>query len=259
MLSRRLIALASLLLAATAAVSTGAEEVRGACAEVFTGEVCTWALMKGPDLVEAGATIPLATIEGAPAEASMTWPPKPVASIDLPDGVKKLTPLRQLIINWEPGGHPPAAFLTPHFDFHFYAITPAEIAAIDCKDERKPPALPRAYGLPDIPLPEHMAHMMGVPSLIGLCVPNMGMHAIPEVEIARAGAFEGTMVVGYYGGRPIFVEPMIAKATLLKKASFDLPIPAVPGAARFPATFQARWDAARREYRFTLSGFAPRG
>ena len=36
------------------------------------------------------------------------------------------------------------------------------------------------------------------------------------------------MVVGYYHGRPIFVEPMITRATLLERRGFPLEIPDVP-------------------------------
>ncbi len=171
----------------------------------------------------------------------------PTASIDLPGVVSAQTALKQLTIDWVPGGHPPASFVTPHFDFHFYTITPAEIAAIDCKDERKPSAPPAGYALPDIPLPPDMVHMMGVPTLVGLCVPHMGMHGFPEAEIARTDVFEGTMVVGYYRGQLTFVEPMITKATLMKKTSFDLPIPPVPGfSGVLPRTFHADYERWRR-------------
>ncbi|MCC7008288.1 MAG: hypothetical protein IT184_05685 [Acidobacteria bacterium] len=260
MASRMSIVLASALFASAAFVGgQGAAEVAGACADVFTGRICTWATTTGGRLVEAGATIPIAVIDRAPAEAPMTWPPVPVAAIDLPAVVQEQTAMRQLTVDWEPGGHPPAPFLTPHFDFHFYTIAPAEIAAIDCRDQRKPAALPAAYTLPDITLPPPMAQMMGVESLVGLCVPRMGMHAIPAADVARPDAFERTMVVGYYRERPIFIEPMIAKATLMKKASFDLPLPAVAGmAGRLPSMFHAEYDATRQAYRFRLSGFASR-
>jgi hypothetical protein len=51
---------------------------------------------------------------------------------------------------------------------------------------------------------------------------------------------------------------MIAKAMLMKKASFDLPIPSVPELkGPRPTKFRADYDAALRAYRFTLSGFVP--
>lgn len=231
-------------------------EVKGACADVNTGQVCTWATTKGVDLVEAGAVVPIASIENAPANPPMVWPPVAAAVLDLPEAAKAKGGVTALTMYWEAGGHPPGAFMTPHFDFHFiYAGAPAA-KTMDCKDPTKPAALPASYALPDIPLPPDMAKMMGVPALIALCVPEMGMHAILASEIERKDAFNGTMVIGYYGGKPIFVEPMLSKAMLMKKASFDLPIPEVPGlTGPHPTKFHAEFDAATQSYRFILSEF----
>lgn len=256
--------LSALLLALLAlfagACSKGAAlvEVRGTCADAHAAQVCTWAKTRGTTLVEAGAVVPLASIENAPADAPMVWPPVALVSLEMPDAARRQGALTQFTMFWESGGHPPGAFMTPHFDFHFYSIAASELAAIDCKDESKPAALPAAFGLPDIPLPPHMAQMMGVPTLVGLCVPTMGMHAFLASEIERKDAFDGTMVIGYYKGRPIFIEPMVAKATLMKRASFDLPIPEVPGlSGPHPTRFHAEYDAAKQSYRFTFSAFAP--
>jgi len=233
-------------------------EVPGACADVFGGEVCTWATLDDATLVEAGATIPLASIEGAPTDVPMVWPPVPEVSVDMPQAVTDQAGLRQLTVNWEAGGHPPGAFMTPHFDFHFYMASPADIAAVDCVDERKPAELPADYELPDIPLPPEMAEMLGVPVLVGLCVPQMGMHALLASETQRTAVFDGTMVIGYYRGTPTFIEPMISKAMLMKRASFDLDVPIVPGlTGSQPTRFRAEYDRVTDTYRFTLSGFVP--
>lgn len=243
------------LSAGTRAREAALTQVKGACADVYKGQVCTTSTMKGTTLVEVGAVIPLASIENAPAEMPMEWPPVPTASIELPDAVRQQAGLKQFSVDWNAGGHPPVAFMTPHFDFHFYLISREEIAAIDCKSESKPAALPAGYSLPDVPLPPEMAGMIGVPKLVGLCVPKMGMHAVPTTEVERTDAFAGTMVIGYYKGTPIFIEPMISKAMLMKKASFDLPLPNVPGLkGPRPTKFHAEYDAAQRAYRFTLSG-----
>jgi hypothetical protein len=45
---------------------------------------------------------------------------------------------------------------------------------------------------------------------------------------------------------------------LLKKESFDLPIPDVPGlAGAHPTKFHAEYDKAQQAYRFTFSAFTP--
>lgn len=233
-------------------------EVKGACADVFRAQVCTWAKTMGSNLVEAGAVVPLASIENAPADQPMVWPPVAAAEIDLPGPVRQQGGLTQLTMYWEAGGHPPGAFLTPHFDFHFYTVDASERKAMDCKDVSKPATLPVAYGLPDIPLPPEMAQVMGVPVLIGLCVPQMGMHALLATEIERKDAISGSMVIGYYKGKVIFIEPMISKAMLMQKRSFDLAIPDVPGlAGAHPTKFHADYDATQQVYRFTFSAFTP--
>jgi hypothetical protein len=251
--------ISALLLALAAGACSARDalvDVQGPCADAFNAPVCTWARMNGATLVEAGAVVPLASLENAPAEVPMAWPPVAVVSLDMPDAVRQQGGLTELTMFWEAGGHPPGAFMTPHFDFHFYTVAASERMAIDCSDESKPAALPAAYGLPDIPLPPEMAHMMGVPTLVGLCVPQMGMHALLATEIERTDAFSGTMVIGYYKGEPIFIEPMVAKDMLMRKASFDLPIPDVPGlAGPHPTRFHAEFDPAQQVYRLTFSGF----
>jgi hypothetical protein len=233
-------------------------DVKGSCADANKAQMCTFAKMKGATLVETGFVLPIASIENAPLHAEMTWPPKADAAVDFPDAATKQGGVHQLTFYWESDGHPPGAFLNPHFDFHFTTVPAAEFSAMDCKDVSKPAALPAAYGLPDVPLPPDMAKMTGVPTLVGLCVPQMGMHAILSSEIERKDSFDGTMVIGYYKGKVVFIEPMIAKSMLMKMQSFDLPIPDMPGfTTPHPTKFHAEWDAPNKSYRFTMSGFTP--
>ena len=98
--------------------------------------------------------------------------------------------------------------------------------AIDCQDLSKPAAVPAGYGLP---------------------------------EMESKETFRGTMVIGYYQGKPIFIEPMVTRAMLMEKKSFDLAIPDVPGLGAHPTKFRAEHDAAQSAYRFTFSGFVPAG
>lgn len=232
-------------------------EVKGDCADVYQAQVCTWARTHGDTVIEVGATVPIASIENAPAtEGPMAWPPASAAVIKFPASVLAQTGMTDLTVYWEATGHPPGAYLTPHWDFHFYTLPTADRLAIDCKDLSKPAAIPAGYGLPDVDLPPDMAKMIGVPTLVGLCVPQMGMHTAPATEIASTTPFRGTMVVGYYHAKPIFVEPMLSRAMLMEKKSFDLPIAAVPGApGSYPRTFHADYDEQQQQYRFIFSGF----
>ncbi len=233
-------------------------EVQGDCGAVFKGQICTWSRTKGDSVVDAGAVVPVSSIEGAPADAQMAWPPVAEAKLKLPAAVQAKTGFTQLTVFWEPMGHPPAPFMTPHFDFHFYLVPPGEEMTYDCKDLTKPANLPAAYTLPDMELPPDMAKMIGVSTLVGVCVPNMGMHSLPISEMERKDTFTGDMVIGYYQGKPIFIEPMLTKAMLMEKKSFDLTIPTVPGlGGNYPRAFHAEYDEKQQSYRFIFSGFAP--
>ena len=253
-ISASLVALAITACATDSALVDG----KGACKQVFKGEVCTWSKAQGKNLVEVGADVPLASIENSPAEGSMAWPPVSAAVLDLPATSRQSSGLMNLTMYWEAMGHPPGPYMTPHFDFHFNVIPSADIAAIDCKDESKPGALPAGYGLIDVKLPPDMAKATGVGTLVGLCVPGMGMHSLLTSEMESKDPFRGSMVVGYYHGKPIFIEPMLTKAMLMEKKSFDLAIPDVPGlAVAHPTKFHAEFDATKQSYRFVFSDFKP--
>jgi hypothetical protein len=65
------------------------------------------------------------------------------------------------------------------------------------------------------------------------------------------------MVVGYYAGNVIFVEPMITRSMLLQAQPFTLEIPALSAGAgnvRYPTGFRAEYDAAARSYRLVFFG-----
>jgi hypothetical protein len=96
--------------------------------------------------------------------------------------------------------------------------------AITCADSTKPATLPAGYSLPDMDLPE-------IGRLPGVCVPQMGMHSLPTPTLTDTVVFSGTMVMGFYQGRPIFFEPMIARAKLLERRSFSLPMVTPAGLA----------------------------
>jgi hypothetical protein len=180
----------------------------------------------------------------------MVFPPVPEAIVALPAGVAAATGFNHLGVNWEVHGHPPALFMTPHFDFHFYTDAPESVAAVDCTDLRKPAGLPAAYTLPDIEIPD-----MG--TLVGLCVPGMGMHAIPSAEVELTDPFQASMIVGYYGGRLTFIEPMISRARLMQGAGFAIAVPpapsGLPSSVRWPSSFEAAYDADARAYRLTFT------
>ena len=231
--------------------------MKGECADFNKAQACTWVHTQGTAVLDAGATIPIASIENAPKEGSMAWPPVSDATAQMPAGTQAQTGFTEMTTFWEAMGHPPGPYLTPHFDFHFYLVPAAEVAAMDCKDLSKPATLPQGFELPDVTLPPPMQKATGVPALIGLCVPQMGMHAMLGDELKSTALFNGTMVIGYYKGKPVFIEPMLSKAMLMEKKSFDLAIPTIPGlAGPYPRKFRAVYDSTANAYQFTFSGFA---
>jgi hypothetical protein len=228
----------------------GARITQGECRPLNGASVCVWSEVSGGTLTGFGLDVPIESIENAPNDGPMVWPPVAAATIPLPDEVKSSVGFDNVTIFWEPHGHPPGPFLTPHFDFHFNSATTADLAAIDCADVTKPGRLSAQYELPDVPVPD-----MG--TLVGLCVPTMGMHALPASDLRATSAFTKTMVLGYYHARPIFVEPMIARATLLERRSFSLSVPSVPdepAGVRAPTGFRAEYDRGAQAYRFAFSG-----
>jgi hypothetical protein len=98
----------------------------GECADVYQAQLCTWARMQGTTVVAVGATVPLASIENAPDDAHMVWPPVMATALRMPESGQHQARLTEVTVFWEPHGHPPGPYLTPHFDFHFYTITRAD-------------------------------------------------------------------------------------------------------------------------------------
>ena len=260
-MTRRSVARGTLALAAAVLIGACSREVpivetQGECGSMFQAQVCTWARMQGDSVIALGALVPIAGIESAPKDFPMAWPPQPVAALALPAAAQQRSGLTHLTIFWESMGHPPGPYLTPHFDFHFYTISPEQRLAMDCADLSKPSELPAGYALPDVTLPPPMASMIGTGTLIGLCVPQMGMHSLLTTELESTNVFRGTMVIGYYQGKPIFIEPMVTQAMLMEKQPFDLAIPAIPGMeANRPRAFRAEYDQQQQAYRFVFSDF----
>lgn len=180
---------------------------KGECRPVHGADVCAFSKTMGGELASFGATVPIAAIESAPADAPMVRPPVASAEIPMPEIVRMTLGVHVLTIYWEAHGHPPAPFMVPHFDFHFDNAMLDEVKAIDCTD---------------------------------------------------TVAFEKSMVIGYYHQKPIFFEPMIARATLLERRSFELRVPyvaGVPTAVRYPTQFRARYDSTAQSYTFEFANW----
>lgn len=243
-----LLGMVIVLALAGSAQAEGKKAVNESCNSLYGASVCTSYRMQAGKITELSLRVPVAIIERAPAAAPMVWPPKPDVAVRFAPEVKKQTGFTFADIYWNPHGHGPAAYLVPHFDFHFFFAPERNIEAVDCKDNVKPQAVPANYAIPDENVP-------GLGKLVGLCIPGMGMHALPASDLTGKTPWKGSMMVGYYDGKPIFFEPMVSNAFLLQKHSFSLPVPQdVASAAhvRYPKRFRAVYLPGQKAYDFTF-------
>ncbi|MCG3164110.1 MAG: hypothetical protein JMDDDDMK_05593 [Acidobacteria bacterium] len=157
-------------------------------------------------------------------------------------------------LNWNPKGHDPeGVYKVPHFDFHFYLISPAARERITtrgedlerCRKPLPPEFVPEGYIL--APASEE---------------PGMGSHWVePNSHEFHGKAFTHTFIYGSYDGRMIFAEPMISKAFLETKPDITVPVklPAKyqkPG--YYPTQYSVKYYPEAREYTVAIEGLTLR-
>ena len=135
----------------------------------------------------------------------------------LPSGTD-VKPWDHLALDWNPQGHPPPMVYTvPHFDFHFYMISPAAQAAIAGGQDATP--VPAKY------VPQDYASQVE-------SVPMMGVHWADTLAAEYHGQpFDHTFIYGFSQGKMVFVEPMVTQAFLQGSTDFS-------GHVKQPAAFQ---------------------
>jgi hypothetical protein len=201
--------------------------------------------------------------EGKPAEVGirfsenvLTTLPAGTAMVDytfaLPAEASR-TPYTHVVIGWNPMGHPPTVYQAPHFDVHFYQITPAArdlIVPTDPNFNTKLATRPAPSFVP--------ASYVLTPG----GVPRMGAHWIDTTSPEQNGQpFTSTFIYGSYDGAFIFGEPMIATAFLATHPTMTSPVKlpsqyASPG--YYPTSYTVAYDATAKEYRIALGGFVSR-
>jgi hypothetical protein len=163
-----------------------------------------------------------------------------------------LTLYDHIALDWNPGGHPPMDIYTlPHFDLHFYMISPEARMAIPGMAPFGPsgiqfdtPAVPQAY----VPPGYHMD-----PGI----VPQMGVHWADENSPEFNGqTFSTTYILGSYQGNFIFHEPMFTLDFLRTKPNVTIPIPqaaAVQRSGYYPQSYSYSYSATPKEYTIALT------
>ncbi|MCF3111520.1 DUF5602 domain-containing protein [Niabella sp. CC-SYL272] len=120
-------------------------------------------------------------------------------------------------LDWNPQGHEPApVYGLPHFDFHFYSMSPNEVAAIPAYEAD-------SSGFKNWPEAAYFPVNYINP---GGGVPKMGCHWMDVTSPELNGAVFGqTFLYGSYNGKVTFMEPMITKAFIEANPEFSRAIP----------------------------------
>lgn len=128
-------------------------------------------------------------------------------------------------LGWNPHGHEPGPIYgLPHFDFHFYEISEAAVAAI-------PPYEVDSSKFKNWPAPAYLPATYFNP---GGGVPQMGCHWLDITSPELNGQpFTQTFIYGSYDGKVTFYEPMITEAFIKANTSFER---AIPQPAKFAKT-----------------------
>ena len=163
-----------------------------------------------------------------------------------------VTAYQHAVVNWVPAGHGPAPYLVPHFDVHFYMITPQARNAISSAD----PAYATKLAL------QPPANFLPAGYVMDTGMERMGMHwrdpAAPELS---GQPFTSTYLYGSYDGKITFVEPMIAKSYLDSKPPLvkrAVKLPQLGSKTGYQATaYSIVFDETKHEYRIALVDFVP--
>ncbi len=120
-------------------------------------------------------------------------------------------------LDWNPMGHEPEPIYgKPHFDFHFYMMSPEAVAAI-------PPYEMDSLKFKNFPAPAYFPANYINP---GGGVPQMGAHWIDVTSSELNGQpFTQTFIYGSYDGKVNFYEPMITLDFLKTNSNFERTIP----------------------------------
>jgi hypothetical protein len=225
---------------ATTALALGGR-FYGQAKAVGNGSVSTYVTIQNGQTTELGVALSEAALSGLPDEMVMLHLAFPAEAVGMP--------YTFMMFGWNPQGHVPApTYALPHFDFHFYFAPEAEVVKVPGGPD---PVVPEASLIPD-----------GYIAPGNFAVPAMGVHWMARTAPELNGqTFDKTMIYGFTGGRQVFIEPMITKAYLETKPSFETQIaqPQRFGTPGLHATrYSIKHDASAKEYRIAISGFVPR-
>jgi len=154
-----------------------------------------------------------------------------------------------VVVDWNPDGHPPPhVYTVPHFDFHFYTMTPDAVAKVAFTGPKDPAA----------EVSDATIIAPGYKVIPETAINQMGVHAVelgaPEFH---GKPFTATFIYGYYRNQLTFIEPMITHAFLMEKPRFAKSV-AVPAryssAGYYPTWYSVRYLPRWKAYLVSLDG-----
>ncbi|MHB1459030.1 MAG: DUF5602 domain-containing protein [Armatimonadota bacterium] len=158
-------------------------------------------------------------------------------------------PYTHAVINWNPKGHIPVeVYGLPHFDFHFYMISPSVRKSITAKGKdlikvgKAPPAkyLPKDYFFAP-----------------GSEEPRMGSHWVDKYTPELNGdKFTMTFIYGFYDGKMNFLEPMVSMEYLKSKPDATERVKQPESFLKsgyYPTTYSVAYNAKTNEYSISLN------
>ena len=93
-------------------------------------------------------------------------------------------------------------------------------------------------------------------------IPRMGSHWGDSLSHEFHGsAFTASMIYGFYDGKMVFIEPMLAKSFIESKPDFSatMAVPAkYPKVGRYPTNYSVTYNASTKQYRAKLGAFVSR-
>lgn len=237
----------ALIVAGCAEKQSKSGTIIGETKSLGNGMVRSWVTLGDDGKPSAiGVTFTETALSGLPSENFTEY------VIALPEEASAM-PFNHIGLDWNPEGHvPPGIYDTPHFDFHFYMISPQERNNITATGEDMA-KLSKNVSSEFIP-----AGYVPIPG----GVPRMGAHWFdPTSPEFNNQSFTKTVIYGFYDGNMVFVEPMITKAFFETKPNYSdaIKLPAkYQKKAYYPTRYSIKYDATAKEYTVALEGMTLR-
>lgn len=282
----------------TAAMAAPAEMVTeyGSAATYNGQQVRVFFTHNDSDIQALGIEVPAAMYDDAPMDppsdgrydvpVDVADPAKGVAwhccgyevIAGLPDSALRMTPFREVILNWNPQGHvPPGIYSVPHTDFHFYFMTDADRLSIGgAKDSKvmctvpnflgpEPPRLPVAEDCEQLAITAAELPADQMPAgyqNLGLVEPAMGNHLVdPNFHEFHGTAFDQTFIYMTNAGQLSGMEPMITLGfmrNLQEPVHAQITMPAAfPVAGMYPTGYVMEYDRDDGMFRVYYENWKP--